>query len=277
DNMLYNNDKRGLSFGGYDYPSTGKVQHCKFYNNTCYKNDVLHDGAGELYIEYALNCEVKNNLFYCGDQNLLLNCLQGNADGNIFNYNLYYSELPGNNHFDYDGSQYNSFSSYKSATAQDANSLFMNPLLNNPAVNNFHLTASSPGKNAGDPVFLPATGELDYYGGNRYLNNRIDIGADEYDPSERLSEQVMNTFDLKVYPAIVQESITVSFIFHQDEEVLITLTDLSGKIMKLLLDQELSEGSYQYQFEVNDFIPGIYFIQVNSNQNSAVTRIVIAR
>ncbi len=47
DNILYNNDKRGLSFGGYNFPTTRKVKNSSFTNNTCYANDKLNTDARE--------------------------------------------------------------------------------------------------------------------------------------------------------------------------------------------------------------------------------------
>ncbi len=47
-----------------------------------------------------------------------------------------------------------------------------------------HLADGSPCIDAGDPNFVPADGETDIDGQARVLNGRVDIGADEYDPSD---------------------------------------------------------------------------------------------
>lgn len=103
------------------------------------------------------------------------------------------------------------------------------------------------------------------------------IGADEFDPAELVQLSERKAFDLKVYHAIANENITLSFTLIQDVPVQINLVNLSGKMLKQLLYQQLYHGSYQYQFEVNEFIPGVYIIQLNAEQNSAIIRIVIAR
>jgi parallel beta-helix repeat protein len=48
-----------------------------------------------------------------------------------------------------------------------------------PDANDYHLAAGSPCINAGDPNYTPDTNETDYYGDNRIMFQRIDIGADE--------------------------------------------------------------------------------------------------
>ncbi len=45
---------------------------------------------------------------------------------------------------------------------------------------NFHLTLDSPCVNAGDPDFVPPTGQTDIDGEDRIYASRIDMGADEY-------------------------------------------------------------------------------------------------
>ncbi|MCP4712959.1 MAG: DUF5123 domain-containing protein, partial [Planctomycetes bacterium] len=71
-NLIYNNDKSGIAVGGYDYPRTGKVTDTGVLNNTCFNNDTLNTGTGELLIEYADGIEIKNNIFYCSAQSALL-------------------------------------------------------------------------------------------------------------------------------------------------------------------------------------------------------------
>lgn len=55
-----------------------------------------------------------------------------------------------------------------------------NPLFLAPMSKNFHLTLDSPCINAGDPDFIPPTGQTDIDGQERIYASRIDIGADEY-------------------------------------------------------------------------------------------------
>lgn len=181
-NLIYNNDKRGLSFGGYNYPYTGLVRDCKFLNNTVFKNDKLSTGEGEIIIEYALNCTVKNNIFYSTNQSRLMTTTIGNNSGNKLDYNLWFA--PGgiyNASIDYDGTIYNSFISYQSETGQDAHSLFSDPLFISPQLPtpDLHLRDSSPAINRGDPSYVPSIEELDFDGNLRMVGNCIDIGAYE--------------------------------------------------------------------------------------------------
>lgn len=276
DNIFYNNDKRGMSFGGYDYPNTGKVQYCKFYNNTCYMNDVLNVDEGELLIEYANNCEVKNNIFYGSGTSFLMNFYFTNTNGNTFDYNCWYVNS-GSAKFVFDGNQYNSFTAYKNNSGQDGHAVNADPKLADAANHDFHLTAISPCRDAGDPAIIPGIGELDFYGSSRYLSNHIDIGADEFDTAERVVSRKEDELDVVVYPVIVQDQFQVAFDLDEQQLVSITMINLSGTVVSTLLYEQLEKGNHHFDFSVTKLVSGMYFLHVNAIGKSSVKRIVVSR
>ena len=89
-NLLYGNEKVCIVFGGYR-SSVGRVTNSSFLNNTCYKNDVLGEGFGELWIQFASDNVVRNNIFYSTSQNVLVYSENGNVD-NMLDYNLFFTE-----------------------------------------------------------------------------------------------------------------------------------------------------------------------------------------
>lgn len=181
-NLVYANDKRGISFGGYNYPSTGQVRACEFTNNTLFRNDVLATGDGDVVVEYALGCRFRNNLIVAGSQNLLLTSNVGSSAGNLFDYNLWYAPAgTGGATFAWGGSAYTGFTSYRSSTGQDAHSGFADPQFVSGVlpVPDLHLQAGSPAVDAGDPVFTPGALETDIDGAPRIVGARVDAGADE--------------------------------------------------------------------------------------------------
>ncbi len=181
-NLVFNNDKRGIGVGGYDYPATGKVTNASILNNTVFNNDTYNTGAGELTIEYTENCVFKNNIFYSTTSNRLLETIVGNSSGNIFDYNVWYA--PGGASsatVDYNGAVYTGFENYRSGTGQDAHSTFGNPLFVSPSLPlpDLHIQTGSPAIDTGDPAFLPESGETDKDGNVRLSGVRVDCGAYE--------------------------------------------------------------------------------------------------
>jgi cysteine-rich repeat protein len=178
DNLVYHNDKVGIAFGGYA-ASVGRVKNCSFLNNTCYQNDTLNQGLGELWIQYAEDNVIRNNLFYSTAQNVLLYSEAGNVN-NALDYNLWFADAgAGSATFVWQSTVYGSFAAYRAGSGEDANSVFVDPQLLNPAAANFHLQSASPAVNAGDPAFVAGGGETDIDGAARVSGGRVDIGADE--------------------------------------------------------------------------------------------------
>ena len=125
-NVLYANEKTCLVFGGFN-ASVGSTRDSHFLNNTCYKNDTLGEGVGELWIQYAHDNVVKNNIFYSTAQNILLYSENGNVD-NTLDYNLWYAEAGSNAaEFVWKNTSYQGFDAYQSGSGEDPNSLFADP------------------------------------------------------------------------------------------------------------------------------------------------------
>ncbi len=175
-NVVYGNEKVCLVFGGFDV-SAGRVRDSQFLHNTCYQNDTLGTGFGELWIQYAEDNDVRGNIFK-GRRNELLFSEGGNVD-NTLDYNLW--SAPGGAGaatFTWRGTTYDSYAAYRSASGQDGRSRFGNPRFKRPRAKNFHLRAGSPAIDAGDPGVGSEVGNLDLDLTARVSGDRIDIGAD---------------------------------------------------------------------------------------------------
>lgn len=178
-NLIYENDKVGLVFGGFN-GSVGTVQGCDFRNNTFYQNDTLAEGFGEIWVQYAENNEIRNNIFYATDENLLLASYGNGNQNNTFDYNIWYVEDgPSNARFVWNGTEHVGFATYQAAEGQDGNSQFVDPGLLDAPNADFHVDGQSAAVNAGDPATVIDGGEVDLDGAPRLSGPRVDVGADE--------------------------------------------------------------------------------------------------
>ena len=198
-NIVFRNEKVGIVFGGYD-ASVGRTRDCSFLGNTCIMNDTLGEGLGELWIQYAGNNVIRNNIFYSTNQNVLLYSEDGNVN-NTLDYNLWYA--PGGTNraeFTWQGTSYGSFDEYLTGTGQGANSLFSDPLLRDGPNDDFHLTDSSPAVDRGEPGFVPGADEVDMDGQERVSGGRVDMGADELAPSACTADAVVDPSSQEACP-----------------------------------------------------------------------------
>lgn len=179
DNVLYDNDKACIAFGGYA-AGAGRVRDSAFLHNTCHRNDRLRSGFGELWIQYAEDSVVRNNIFHAGAESLLL-VSDAPIPGVLLDYNLWFAPAgAGGSRFVWQGDEYASFAAYRVGSGQDADSLFAEAQFFAAAGGDFRAEPGSPAIDAGDPAFVPGAGETDLDGGPRVKGGRVDVGADEF-------------------------------------------------------------------------------------------------
>jgi hypothetical protein len=177
-NIVYRNDKVGIVFGGFA-SDRGRVRNSRFANNTCYFNDTLAAGFGELWIQFADGNTIANNIFAAGPQQLLFNGTAGNVN-NTFDYNLWFaSSGAASALFIVNDNDVTGFDAFRATNGGDANSLFADPLLMDASNADFHLKDTSPALQAGDPATTAESSEADLDGKARIQDGRVEIGADE--------------------------------------------------------------------------------------------------
>lgn len=125
-NRIWFNEKAGIVFGGYE-ENTGRVQDCTFENNLCYRNDTHEDRNGELWIQWASRNTVKGNVFWAGEEAMLLQSVAG-ARENLIDGNTWFTEAGADEaNFTWQDEEITGFSGYRKASGQDLHSTFQKP------------------------------------------------------------------------------------------------------------------------------------------------------
>ena len=170
-NLVYHNDKVGIVFGGYA-KTAGRTRECEFSNNTCFENDTAGEFLGELWIQWASDNSVSNNIFYTTSQNVAMYSENGNS-GNTLDYNLWFSPGGSNNtEWVWRKTIYNSFTSFQNGSGQDNNGQFADPAFVNSGNEDFSLLTGSPAVDSADPADQPDS--LDFAGFPRLLDGDLD-------------------------------------------------------------------------------------------------------
>ena len=180
-NVVFLNDKAGLVFGGFK-SAAGRANDNVFRGNTLYRNNVLGRSGGgeaEIWVQYAENNVIDGNIVYAGGENVFVASF-GGSTANSFDFNLYFSDAgAGTGEFTLNGTGFLGLDAWRAGTGNDAAGDFADPGLRDPDAGDFHIDASSPAFDAGDPGYVPAPGETDIDGAARLSGARIDAGADE--------------------------------------------------------------------------------------------------
>lgn len=264
-NMVYVNDKTGLSVGGYDYSGlSGKVSRVKIYNNTLYKNDSLHDGNGDLQISYVEGCELQNNIFYTNNQERAIT-LVDTASGLFFDYNLYFTESGNQNELiDLLGTTH-TLSTFQ-AMGNETNALFVDPNFLTFNMSDASLVFAwdviSPAVDQGNPA-LTATecGDVDYFGANRFFSIAPDMGAFEaiFNGVNEESSSIITVWPNPTSGEVAVVS-PLSFSYYQ-------LSDETGKSI-------LSGNLVGNLLSIESIPAGYYFLQLTGESSVGIARVV---
>jgi hypothetical protein len=180
-NVLYDNNANGISIGGYA-SNKGGTDHCTMVNNTLFANDSKFTGSGEFQIQYhATNNIFENNIVYAGAQGLLVNNYSSTpARPAALNHNLYFFGAgAAAAQFLWNGKSYRSYAAFRAGSAQDAKSLFADPLFLSTSKHDLDIAAASPALNAGLVLSPSIVGTADIAGNPRVGTNGISIGAQQ--------------------------------------------------------------------------------------------------
>ncbi|MDC8105795.1 T9SS type A sorting domain-containing protein [Chryseobacterium sp. PTM-20240506] len=274
-NLIYKNKEAGLSIGGFDDNTTGQVINSVIRNNTFLQNDTANKGSGEISMSKASNCTFENNIFYTGPENLLMFIdNKSPQSNNTFNYNCWYTPNNDQNDIavDWRGTTYDTFAAYRSATGQDANSLYANPSLvsissTTPIVK---LNAASVCINKGKPTTAITSGELDFYGAGRISNTIIDIGASEYSATlGTTTNEILNFGTISPNPS----SGIFNFELDADKKpYFITVYNMGG--------QELKKYNFltnRFSIDLSGLTEGTYFVKMQNKNGVSSKKIIIKK
>ena len=256
-NIIYDNQISAIAIGGFAYPGgSGKVINSSIKNNTCYFNDYSSSGNGELYLSYSENSVIENNIFFTNAQNTLAYA-ELTQPTLTFNYNTIYCAAGASGLLNnWNGIAYTGFSTFVTGSSTNLNSMFNNPLFvtANITTPDFHLLATSPSINSGNPLFISSGTEIDIDGEMR-ASGIVDCGADEYYATTLIIELTSNNQYI-IYPNPSSDFITIkSSVINPQIKIYNMLGEL--QIETIIKQDE--------KINIADFSNGIYFIRFNND------------
>lgn len=81
--------------------------------------------------------------------------------------------------------------------------------------------------------------------------------------------------NLSVYPNPAEDIAIVQFDLGESSDVLITLTDISGKVVKTVVNGELSAGQQQIEVTTADVESGVYLVTIQVNDQKTVQKLTV--
>jgi hypothetical protein len=78
------------------------------------------------------------------------------------------------------------------------------------------------------------------------------------------------------FPNPAEKVLNVSFSLHRPENTIIEIIDLNGKIVSVLFNGLLTEGSHELSFNIESISSGTYILRINSGQSSFSQKFIIS-
>lgn len=87
-----------------------------------------------------------------------------------------------------------------------------------------------------------------------------------------------NYFDIyQPYPNPASKDFTLNYFVNEDCKLNISLFDINGKILSILVDQKQTKGFYKLMINTNNLENGIYYIKANNDKQSKTVKAVIIK
>jgi bacillopeptidase F len=82
---------------------------------------------------------------------------------------------------------------------------------------------------------------------------------------------------LHVHPNPAGNYTTVDYLVPQNGPVRMELTDASGKILKVLVEQNVNAGTYTLQADLSDLANGLYYLSLENVGKKSVRKVMVSR
>ena len=88
--------------------------------------------------------------------------------------------------------------------------------------------------------------------------------------------EIDNTLAVHIYPNPTSEDINVVFNMERVGDIIMTVTDLSGRTIQNYVNKNLAEGEHRFVINSNDFAgSGVYFLTLQSDKGIMTQRIIV--
>jgi len=158
---------------------------------------------------------------------------------------------------------------------------------------NYRLDDQSSCRDAGDPRFVPEPGELDLAGNPRVVNGIVDMGPFESAVVNQQAKRIAATgetgmarrptsLQIGVYPNPCNPRTTVSFSLPAASEVVVSIFDLRGNLVRTLISEVRQAGDHHVDWNGVDQIgrsvgSGLYWIRVKTREHSTMQAVTVIR
>ena len=106
-------------------------------------------------------------------------------------------------------------------------------------------------------------------------NDRLFLDDINIDLTASIEDSWLKASAIDIYPNPTSENLNVMFNLSEPALIGLSVIDVMGKLLMTLPKKNFTSGVNNHQFNVNDLQPGVYFLQLDSNNSHATKRFII--
>ncbi len=127
-------------------------------------------------------------------------------------------------------------------------------------------------------VIVAGTNHKIYFNQNNGLNaTTFTVAINNAIATSSIKESVQSDFKMSVYPNPVNDKLTVNYHLNTASEISFEIYNLLGsKIRSFAAFKQNSGAHLESEFETESFNNGIYFLKINTNENSQIIRFSVS-
>jgi len=132
----------------------------------------------------------------------------------------------------------------------------------------------NPGKDGFFPSqFLFGNGSLLMTGTTEQYGNEIYV----YTPPLRIPDDDLSEKNISfvAYPSPASTALTIGFKLMESSNVILQLTDISGKLVKTIFERHLTAGDHQIKFNRNNLDAGVYLLNLKSDDGVFTRKVIL--
>jgi hypothetical protein len=111
---------------------------------------------------------------------------------------------------------------------------------------------------------------IDAFGKCAFLFHNLTVGVNDYKP--------VYNFDLgQNYPNPFNPSTRIKFSLSEPSKVKLTVSDVLGRIVKVLVDENMPAGQYSRIFDGNELSSGVYIYSLSTGKNTLSKKMILVK
>ena len=95
--------------------------------------------------------------------------------------------------------------------------------------------------------------------------------------NDEVNEEIIDATELKIAPNPVSASTIISFLLPESEKISVRIYDITGRLVKTLIDGKIDKGIHQLTWNTENATAGIYILRLQTSSSVQTRKLVVIK